>query len=249
MPENYDILSRVHVAAPCTASWEAMPGGERVRSCEKCAHKVYNLSAMTSGEAAELVARAEGKDGERVCVRFYRRSDGTVMTQDCPVGMRALRQKAARRASVAFAAACAVFGMNLHNRTREEQPRLVRAILNAIDPPAPVSPCAYSSPDEVHEEELQNVPVTRTMGMVALPMAPQNGPHSSFEGGPEPAPPIPDKSFLNGAANGITSENEDVTQPAANALPDPFVSRTISFGKLAVRAKPAKTTKKEPTRP
>jgi hypothetical protein len=28
-----------------------------------------------------------------MCVRFYRRSDGTMLTQDCPVGVRAARRK------------------------------------------------------------------------------------------------------------------------------------------------------------
>ena len=238
-----DLLSRVHVAAPCPASWDAMPGGERVRSCEKCAHKVYNLSAMTSEEAAQLVARAEGKDAERVCVRFYRRSDGGVMTQDCPVGVRTLRQKAARRASVAFAAVGVVFGMNLHNKPRAEQPRLVRAVLNAIDPPlASSNPHSYlPAGKSLLDEGLNssNMQVWPVMGRVALPMAPHNAPHSSFENGPEPAPPTPDKSFLNGAANG------DLTQPNPNARPDPFAPHIITTGQLRVRAKTEETIKKE----
>ena len=230
-----DLLSRVHVAAPCPASWDAMPGGERVRSCEKCAHKVYNLSAMTSEEAAQLVARAEGKNAERVCVRFYRRSDGTMMTSDCPVGVRTLRQKAARRASVAFAAVGVVFGMNLHGKPREEQPRLVRAVLNAIDPPAPNLPPPPAFPNQAPPP---------LMGMVALPMAPHNAPHSSFENGPEPAPPTPDKAFLNGA-NG----NDEKLRPPVKPRPDPFAPHTITTGQLRVRAKTEETVKKEHPNP
>jgi len=52
---------------------------------------VYNLSAMTQSEATALVNKTEG----RLCVRFYRRPDGTMLTRDCPVGLRALKRRAA----------------------------------------------------------------------------------------------------------------------------------------------------------
>jgi hypothetical protein len=75
-----------------------MAGNERQRFCAQCKLNVYNLSEMTRAEAEALVARAEG----RVCVRFYRRRDGTMLTRDCPVGLRALRRGAAwARARVA----------------------------------------------------------------------------------------------------------------------------------------------------
>lgn len=59
-----------------------MDGDERVRFCRECSRNVYNLSAMSAPEACRLVAEREG----RVCVRFYQRRDGTVLTSDCPVG-------------------------------------------------------------------------------------------------------------------------------------------------------------------
>ena len=37
---------------------------------------------MTEEEALKLVEEREG----RLCVRFYQRRDGTVLTTDCPVG-------------------------------------------------------------------------------------------------------------------------------------------------------------------
>lgn len=39
---------------------------------------------MTREEAHQLIAQREG----RVCVRLYRRADGTVITADCPIGRR-----------------------------------------------------------------------------------------------------------------------------------------------------------------
>jgi hypothetical protein len=59
-----------------------MDGDARVRFCRECNRNVYNLSAMTEREAQRVVAEREG----RLCVRFYQRSDGTVLTSDCPVG-------------------------------------------------------------------------------------------------------------------------------------------------------------------
>jgi hypothetical protein len=82
-------LNHVRVAAPCKADWDQMMGNERVRFCGECSLNVYNLSGMTRADAETLVARTEG----RLCVRFYRRSDGSIITKDCPVGLRAIRRK------------------------------------------------------------------------------------------------------------------------------------------------------------
>lgn len=82
-------LAGVHVAAPCQADWNQMMGDERVRFCGACNLNVYNLSAMTRDQAETLIARTEG----RLCVKFYRRRDGSIITQDCPVGLRAIRRR------------------------------------------------------------------------------------------------------------------------------------------------------------
>lgn len=95
-----DLLSRVRVAAPCAADWDAMHGTERVRFCHACERNVYNLSSMSRGEAERLVREAEG----RVCVRFYRRADGTMLTQNCPVGLRRLKRFATRTATATLSA-------------------------------------------------------------------------------------------------------------------------------------------------
>ena len=77
-----NLLATLSVASPCPAPWDAMKGDQRVRFCESCQKNVYNLSAMTTAEAETLLGKVEG----RLCVRFYRRTDGTVLTSDCPVG-------------------------------------------------------------------------------------------------------------------------------------------------------------------
>lgn len=88
MQSDIDLLSQLKIASPCTASWDEMQGDERVRFCQHCRLNVYNLSAMSRREAEALVKEKEG----RLCVRFYKRRDGTVLTDNCPVGFRAARR-------------------------------------------------------------------------------------------------------------------------------------------------------------
>ena len=88
-------LNNVRVAAPCSAGWDTMYGNERVRFCEQCYLNVYNLSEMSRTEAEELIGRAEG----RLCVRYYRRNDGSILTQNCPVGLRRLKRRLSRVAT------------------------------------------------------------------------------------------------------------------------------------------------------
>jgi hypothetical protein len=85
-------LRNVKVASPCPADWDTMIGDERARFCGQCELNVYNFSAMSTLEAESLIARTEG----RLCVRYYRRKDGSIITEDCPVGLRRLKQRAAR---------------------------------------------------------------------------------------------------------------------------------------------------------
>ena len=89
MPRFTNPLQGVRVASPCKADWDQMIGTDRVRFCGQCSLNVYNLSAMTRDQAESLIAANEG----RLCVRFYRRNDGSIITQDCPVGLRAVRAR------------------------------------------------------------------------------------------------------------------------------------------------------------
>lgn len=97
-------LKNVRVASPCRADWTQMSGDARVRHCAECKLNVYNLSEMSRREAEELIASHEG----RLCVRFYRRADGTVLTRDCPVGLRQIVRKVSRVAGTALSALMSV---------------------------------------------------------------------------------------------------------------------------------------------
>jgi len=93
-------LDRIGVATPCDAAWDDMKGSDRVRFCGHCKLHVYNLSAMSRSAAAALVREREG----RLCVRLFKRADGTLITEDCWSRLRRARQKGVW----AFACALAV---------------------------------------------------------------------------------------------------------------------------------------------
>ena len=84
MPQSLIQLDALVHSNPCTEAWHAMPGDEWKRHCDKCGQNVYNISAMTRGEAQRLLADHAGK----VCTTFYRRTDGTILTQRCPSSIR-----------------------------------------------------------------------------------------------------------------------------------------------------------------
>lgn len=91
---------RLKIASPCSADWDSMDGDDQCRFCSLCQKNVYNLSGLSDAESRQLM---EDKDG-KVCVRFYQRPDGTVLTSDCPVGAADGRRRIRKRVTaLAFA--------------------------------------------------------------------------------------------------------------------------------------------------
>lgn len=72
-----------------------MTGDERVRHCAQCKLNVYNISALSTKEATDLIREKEG----RLCLRFYRRPDGTIITDNCPKILRRTRDLIAKAAA------------------------------------------------------------------------------------------------------------------------------------------------------
>lgn len=93
-------IDSLRVASPCSVGWETMIGDERVRRCDSCQLNIYNTAEMTIREIESLVQEREG----RLCIRLYRRADGTAITKDCPVGFRNIQKRFVRKAGVALAA-------------------------------------------------------------------------------------------------------------------------------------------------
>ncbi|HZL91961.1 MAG TPA: hypothetical protein VFB96_26560 [Pirellulaceae bacterium] len=177
MNPELPLLNQIDVASPCTASWEEMDGDERVRFCSLCRLNVYNLSEMPREEAEDLVRSREG----RLCVRFYRRPDGTMLTRDCPVGIRALRQRLVRAvAAIAGLVVAMVSGSLFANMFGRHKPAGYQppasAFSNWIDPYRNYSAVAGR--------------MVFTVGDVCIPtVTPQPPPPAPANNGSEPAPP------------------------------------------------------------
>jgi len=102
-----DPLRNIRIATPCNVGWEQMTGDERTRFCDLCKLHVYNFVEMTSNEIRSLLIAKEG----RVCGTIYQRSDGTILTRDCPVGLRALHKRVAGFATAVFATLISAFSV------------------------------------------------------------------------------------------------------------------------------------------
>ena len=124
-------LNHVEVAAPCKADWDQMIGSEQMRFCGQCNLNVYNLSGMTRDEAESLIARNEG----RLCVRFYRRTDGSIITRDCPVGLRAIRDRVSYWTKAIIAAALTFLATVGFYRLSEIRPFAPQATMGVMRSP------------------------------------------------------------------------------------------------------------------
>lgn len=159
---SYIPLDTVRIASPCTTSWEGMSGDDRVRHCSECSLSVYNISEMTRAEAETLISGAEG----RLCIRMYRRADGTIITQDCPVGSQAIRVRTLRKIRAVAATALTFIGAM---GVSQAQPRMdIMGKMAPVEVEAQVQPdtLAQARPDTVVAEE----PVHVMMGGMAMPV-------------------------------------------------------------------------------
>jgi hypothetical protein len=155
MSKRTSPLDYVTVAAPCNVGWDNMIGDERVRFCGQCNLNVYNLSAMTKQSAERLITQTEG----RLCVRYYRRADGTILTRNCPVGLRALKRRLSRIATASvsavisfFAGILAVTGLRERPLSPVAAPRvLIKANVDLpkTSPETPPIMGTYAAPDYV----------------------------------------------------------------------------------------------------
>jgi hypothetical protein len=137
------VLENVRIAAPCPVAWESMTGDARARHCDQCNLKVFNISDMTRDEADAFLRDAAGikAAGGRVCAGFWRRSDGTILLKDCPVGLAKVRAALARKVSRIAAAlalllgAGAAVGRPAESRLKWREP--FAAIARVLNPVAP----------------------------------------------------------------------------------------------------------------
>src|SRR5262245_27954110 len=137
MPKLTSPLDHIKIAAPCSADWDQMFSFEdkRVRFCSQCNLNVYNLSDMSRQEAEALINKTEG----RLCVRLYRRSDGSVLTQNCPVGLRAIKRRVSWAAQVVLGMMLSfVSGLGLYIFYLVRKPFPLLNNLPIVEKPLPV---------------------------------------------------------------------------------------------------------------
>jgi hypothetical protein len=124
-----------------------------VRFCLGCEKNVYNLSSLPREDAEALLQARLGND---LCVRFYQRADGTILTQDCPVGVQKKQRKKlvlAVAGAGAMAAAAASMFFKTDGASCKGQ---------ALDPDQGVA---------VAGGAMYEAPVPSVMGTVAPPVA------------------------------------------------------------------------------
>lgn len=165
MRTGIPLLQNVRVASPCRASWEEMTpiDQDRVRFCDGCRKRVYNLSALCQAEAEGLLRAHEG----HLCVRYYRRHDGTILTTDCPVGLRAARQLVLTRTRVSAGLCmmlCLAFAA--YNASMQTMGKPVSSVqVTPISAPPEVVPTLGTTTPPVDLHPL--------MGLVAVKPAPE----------------------------------------------------------------------------
>lgn len=139
------ILENARIASPCNVSWASMKGDERTRYCDQCNHRVYNLVGMSESEVAQLFE----SQGDDLCIRLYQRPDGTLLTEDCPVGLRAVRKRVRRALATVGAAAAFLLTAGLARSHFDPTRRSLRVmspysrIANWLNP-APLIPATLS---------------------------------------------------------------------------------------------------------
>jgi hypothetical protein len=136
--DSVPTLNLIEIPSPCEVPWSQMSGDHRSRFCQTCSKRVYNLAAMRSDEA---LAMLNGPDGG-VCVRVYRRRDGTVLTSDCPKGrpdgLKWVYRRAAPAASmVAAAFAVAAYVGSAPVQAKPSKEKLIYIGMDIDLPPPP----------------------------------------------------------------------------------------------------------------
>ncbi len=141
--EESSFLDRLYTSSPCTVPWSDMTGTERVRDCSQCSRQVFNISNMSTAEAEAFLK----ENGDSQCLAYYRRKDGTIMTDDCPVGLRKIRNtlRGLRRVagllistllsvSAAVAQRAELTNDTAKTKSAEEAPRLLLGEVAVRDP-------------------------------------------------------------------------------------------------------------------
>lgn len=98
------------ISTPCSVSWADMEVDANDRSnistrfCGDCKLNVHNLSSLSDEEVVVLLDKKAA--GERVCTYFYRKDDGTLVTDNCPKQIKQMRNRLQAYAASMLVALC-----------------------------------------------------------------------------------------------------------------------------------------------
>ncbi len=155
------------IAAPCDVPWDTMTGDHRTRHCAACKRDVHNLSAMTSAEAeAFMYALAPSPiDGHVPCISVFQRTDGTILTTDCPIGLTARRRRSLLIAtlSIGSVALLAMSGLATVWLTDRDAAAAADEPSSYVEPPpvlVPAKPVAIYPPPQVVQPVFVAPPAT-----------------------------------------------------------------------------------------
>jgi hypothetical protein len=154
------VLDNIRIAAPCTAAWDNMAGDDTVRHCGDCKKNVFDLSEMTREQAEATIIEHDGK----LCVRYYRRADGKILTKDCAVGTKMRRRRRWFAVGAAAALAGAVIGWKV-------RPRAIPQAGVQLDVHTLTAERVQQlgGDGSVSHEQVPVAPEQKTMGVVAMP--------------------------------------------------------------------------------
>ncbi len=215
-------LEALRVASPCQADWGAMVGDERVRFCGQCQKNVYNLSAMARAEAEALLQRAEGK----LCVRMYKRADGTLITGDCPDGVRRKQRRrlALAAGGAALSASAAAYAGFSASRGETEVGKLEAHVAD-VAPAEVEAHVAEVAPDEGSPSPAEAPPPVHELAPDA---APSNDP-AGEAAQTAPAKPKQAKPIVLMGDIGELGHEAGCPRPRSGGRSGPALS-TIAFG-------------------
>jgi len=139
------LFNQLQIASPCPMLWKDMARTpeEAVRFYGDCRKNVYDVSKMSAADANQLLQRAQ-ITGESRCMQLYRRADGTIITDDCPVGLKRIRDQWRKLKSSVTAAFAFTFGyFSMSALAQENQPTLGKV---AVPQPALGEPALQTPP-------------------------------------------------------------------------------------------------------
>jgi hypothetical protein len=173
------MLNDLQIASPCSVPWSTMgeTASEAVRFCGQCSKNVYDISKLTTDEAALLLQQGAAA-GSLPCMQLYRRFDGTIITDDCPVGLRRIRDTWRRVKSVA-AAAAAFFLVGLPSAAQNKDLPVVKGKVAAPNQFKPSEPSVLRGEPMVTGGKPMMVP--NHVGGIVAPSVPVKNAAASWE--------------------------------------------------------------------